>query len=205
MLDAVAFERPEAQVAAQRRGDGSPAGRRHAVEFLGDEAPQLIGGRRGRCGRPDQCIDDLQSPKTGASRQTPGLLHVLVVAVQRLFDRVDPMAVVSAIPAVAENDAQMPQRRSNLVAAAMRRGRAGAAWQVLIDEPADSVIEVVQGNAAADGPSREVREAAEVRPRRARRVAPLGQAAPIGRHERRQRTGAQPRRRPSGEGNRTHP
>jgi len=41
---------------------------------------------------------------------------------------------------------------------------------MLIDEPGDRVIEVIQRMTTSMNPSREVREAAEVRPRRVGRI-----------------------------------
>jgi hypothetical protein len=191
MLDAVTFERSEAQVATQRRGDASSCDWRHAVELLGDEASNLVGGRRYSGGRADQCFDGLQSSKTGAWSQALGLLHVIVVALQHSLDRVAPMTACRD-RAVLENYAKVPQRSPNLVAASLHPSRAATAWQMLIDEPTDLVIKVIQRISTSANPPREVCEATQVSLRCAERIAPLSEVTPIGLCRRRKRTRAQP-------------
>ncbi|WP_231497761.1 MULTISPECIES: hypothetical protein, partial [unclassified Methylibium] len=119
--------------------------------------------------------------------------HVSVEALQLILDRVGSVAADQRA-GVDQRGQQLPQRSPDLMTDALYRRRAIAARQVLVKEvPDDLVVKILRANSAPASPAGEVDDAAHVRVHRAVRIAPLEEAAHVGRYEGRQIAVAQPR------------
>jgi hypothetical protein len=122
-------------------------------------------------------------------------MHVFIEAAQLVIPSVDAMVVRLVDTSVVQSSMQVLQRGPYLVTAALNRIWAGTERQMLFHETLLVWVKTPKVKPAMSRPSREVRDGAEVYARCIRSVAPLDQAAPIGRHERRQNAVAQPLRR----------
>ncbi len=129
VLDAIALEGTQAQVAAHCGRSDAAAGGAHPREFLGQEMPQLV-GRRCRCvrGHAQKRANDCIAPKACAACESLGVQQVIVEAQQLLVDGAARVMILLHARG-ADNSQQALQSCADLVATALHRSSASAARQ----------------------------------------------------------------------------